>query len=236
MSQLLTTAMKSANQIMHAQAVNANNLANISTAGFKAELTYVSSNNNGGEVYSSPDLGPGAVRTTGRSLDISIKGEGWIAVVAPDGTEAYSRRGDLHVDALGQLSDGAGNPIIGNSGPIALPPFSSVEIATDGTISIRPVGQTPNTVAVVDRIKLVKIADVDLQRHEDGLMRMPDGEIASPDATVNVTSGSLEGSNVNAIREMVNMIELSRRFEGQVNLMQAAKENASALSKIMTMS
>jgi flagellar basal-body rod protein FlgF len=175
------------------------------------------------------------VRTTGRSLDVSINGEGWIAVVADNGTEGFSRRGDLHVDALGQLSNGAGNPILGNSGPIAIPPFASVEIGNDGTVSIQPLGQSPNTLAVVDRIKLVLLRDTDLYRGEDGLMRLVEGESAQADASVQLSSGSLEGSNVNAVAEMVNMIELARRFEGQVKLMQSAQENASALSKIMSL-
>ncbi len=236
MSELLVTAMDSANKIMQAQAVNTNNLANASTDGFRAEMAYISDLNSGGEVYSAPDLSHGAVRTTGRSLDVSINGEGWIAVIGADGTEGYSRRGDLQVDAFGQLSDGTGKPILGNNGPVALPPFSSVEIANDGTISIQPLGQTPNTLAVVDRIKLVLVAEDDLHRGEDGLMRLSSGQTASADSFVRVTSGSIEGSNVNAVAEMVKMIDLARRFEGQVKLMQSAQENASALSKIMSMS
>ncbi len=235
MNELLITAMNSANQIMQAQAVNTNNLANASTDGFKAEIAYISDAQSGGGVYSTPDLSKGAIRTTGRSLDISIDGDGWIAIMTPDGTEAYSRRGDLRVDAFGQLSNGAGHPIMGNSGPIALPPFAAVEIATDGTISVQPLGQNPNTMAVLDRIKLVQIANSELHRGEDGLMRLPPGEIAGADGSIRVFSGSLEGSNVNAVAEMVKMIELARRFEGHIKLMQSAQENASVLSKIMSM-
>lgn len=233
MNKLLLTAMKSANQIMQAQAVNTNNLANASTDGFRAELAFVSS---GQGVYSQPDLSSGTVRTTGRSLDISVHGDGWIAVDGADGSEAYSKRGDLQIDAFGQLTDGTGNPIIGNDGPIALPPFSNVEIAGDGTISIQPLGQTPNTMAVIDRIKLVSVSVQDMFRGEDGLLRLQPGIDATEDASIRVTSGSIEGSNVNAVAEMVKMIELARRFEGQVKLMQSAQENSTALSKIMSMS
>ena len=235
MNQLLVTAMNSARNIMQAQAVNTNNLANVSTDGFKAELAFVSEADSEGSVYSSPDLSAGAVRTTGRDLDISINGEGWISVLSEDGSEGYSRRGDLKVDAFGQLSDGADRLILGNSGPIALPPFSALEIGTDGTISIQPMGQGPNTMAVVDRIKLVKIESNELTRDESGLLRMEPGETASADASVRIISGSIESSNVNAISEMVKMIELARRFESQVKLMQDAKENAMALTKIMSM-
>lgn len=227
--------MNSANQIMQAQAVNTNNLANASTAGFRAEIAYIAGIESGAGVYSTPDLSPGTVRTTGRNLDVSIDGEGWIAIMSPEGGEAYSRRGDLRVDAFGLLSDGAGHQIMGNNGPIALPPFSTVEIATDGTISIQPLGQTANTMAVVDRIKLVQLQASELHRGEDGLMRLAPGEEAAVDASIRLFSGTLEGSNVNAVSEMIKMIDLARRFEGQIKLMQSAQENAAALSRIMSM-
>jgi flagellar basal-body rod protein FlgF len=180
-------------------------------------------------------MSEGVVRTTGRNLDIAISGGGWIAVQGQDGMEGYSRRGDLHLDSFGQLMDGAGRPILGNNGPIALPPFSSVEIAADGTISVQPLGSPANTMAVVDRIKLTEPNQEALLRGEDGLMRLPEDGIADASANVRVTAGSLEGSNVNAVGEMVKMIDLARRFEGQVKLMQSAQENQQALSKIMGM-
>ncbi|MDC0598905.1 flagellar basal body rod protein FlgF [Gammaproteobacteria bacterium] len=235
MNELLVTVMNSASQIMKSQAVNTNNLANVSTDGFRAELAYIESSRVGGGVNSIPNFATGALRTTGRDLDVSLDGEGWIAVMRPDGTEGYSRRGDLNFDAFGQLTDGAGNPIIGNSGPIALPPFTSVEIGSDGTISIQPLGQAPNTMATVDRIKLVKPDQSLLERGEDGLMFLVTDEIPTADASVRIFSGSLEGSNVNAVSEMVKMIDLARRFESQVKLMHSAQENAAALSKLMSM-
>lgn len=236
MNELLASAMASSKQIMQAQAVNTNNLANASTTGFRAELAFVTSQQSGGGVYSTPDLSPGAVKTTGRSLDVAIAGEGWFSITAQNGTEAFSRRGDFHVDSFGQLSDGSGNAVMGNSGPIALPPYNSIEIGTDGTISIVPLGQTPNTMAVVDRIQLVTVADGGLERGDDGLMRLKEGVTATADASVKVVSGSLEGSNVSVVTEMINMIDLARRFESQVQLMRSAEENSSALAKIMSMS
>jgi len=236
MSQLLLSAVDNAKQIMQAQAVNANNLANISTDGFKAELAVVTASAGGGQTYSASDLADGVVRTTGRNLDVAINGDGWIAVTGEDGSEGYSRRGDLHVDVLGQLTDGAGRPVLGNSGPIALPPFRSLEVAGDGSISIIPEGSQTGTMAVVDRIKLVEAEKSELMRSEDGLMRLPNGQIADPSATIRLSTGSLEGSNVNAVAEMVKMIDLARRFEGQVKLMQTAQENDRALAEIMSMS
>ncbi|PCJ40832.1 MAG: flagellar biosynthesis protein FlgF [SAR86 cluster bacterium] len=234
MNELLVTAMNSARQIMQAQAVNTNNLANVSTDGFKAEIAYLS-DVEGDSVRSIADLQTGNPRTTGRSLDISINGEGWIAIMGADGSESYSRRGDLKIDAFGQLSDGIGRSIMGNNGPIALPPFATVEIAVDGTISIQPLGQGPNTMAVIDRIKLVLPDTSQLKRGTDGLLSLPPGETIDADASVRILSGSLEGSNVNAVAEMVKMIDLSRRFEAQINLMQTAQENSAALSKIMSL-
>ena len=235
MYELLLSVTESAKKTMQAQAINAHNLANAGTEGFKAEIAYYSAQAGSSDISSSPDLSPGIVRTTGRDLDVSINGEGWMAVMAEDGTEAYSRRGDLQVDAFGQLTNGVGQPIMGNNGPIALPPFGSLEIGSDGTISILPLGQTPNTLAVVDRIKLVKLENSEVHRGEDGLIRLPDGFAVDADASVSVLSGMLEGSNVNIVGEMVKMIDLARRFESEIKLMQSAKENSAALAKIMSM-
>ncbi|PCJ26663.1 MAG: flagellar biosynthesis protein FlgF [SAR86 cluster bacterium] len=236
MQELLISITASAKQTMQAQAVNANNLANASTDGFKSEITYYSGRESAGEIASSPDLSAGVIRTTGRSLDVAINGNGWFAVLDANGEEAYTRRGDLQVDSFGQLTNGIGQLLMGNNGPIALPPFGAVEIATDGTISILPIGQSPNTLAIVDRIKLVVLDNEKLYRSEDGLMRLPEFEVADPDASVSLVSGALEGSNVNVVAEMVKMIELARRFEGEIQLMQSAKENSEALAKIMSMS
>lgn len=235
MHELLLSITNSAKQTMQAQAINANNLANAGTEGFKAEIAYYTSEQDSGELSSAPDFTPGVVRTTGRDLDVSINGEGWIAVMAEDGTEAYSRRGDLQVDAFGQLTNGVGQPVMGNNGPIALPPFGSLEIGSDGTISILPLGQTPNTLAVVDRIKLVKLEDNEVQRGIDGLIRLADGFATDADASVTVLSGMLEGSNVNVVGEMVKMIDLARRFESQIKLMQSTEENSASLAKILSM-
>ncbi|MEX0963837.1 MAG: flagellar basal body rod protein FlgF [Pseudohongiellaceae bacterium] len=235
MQELLLSISNSAKQTMQAQAINAHNLANAATEGFKAEIAYYSAEESARGVSSSPDLSPGVVRTTGRDLDVSVNGEGWIAVMAEDGTEAYSRRGDLQIDAFGQMTNGAGQPIMGNNGPIAVPPLGSLEIGSDGTISLLPLGQTPNTLAVVDRIKLVKLNGDEVLRGTDGLIRMPDGFAVDADASVGVLSGMLEGSNVNVVGEMVKMIDLARRFESEIKLMQSANENSVALAEIMSL-
>jgi flagellar basal-body rod protein FlgF len=234
MSELLMTVMNGARLVMKAQAVNANNLANAGTDGFRAELVHVSSAGDMESQTTTPDFGQGMIRTTGNPLDISVDGEGWIAIQTPEGTEGYTRRGDLRVDSLGQLTNGAGQPVLGDGGtPIAVPPFSNIQIAADGTISVQPLGQDATTIAVVDRIRLAKPDESRLRRGEDGIMRLPARETAPPDATVRVQSGALEGSNVNAVAELLKMIDLSRQFEAQIRLMRSAEENSDSLASVL---
>ena len=242
MDQLLFMALNGAKGIMQAQAVNANNLANASTDGFRAEMANTANVTDASGAtsltsYSSIDFSPGAIRHTGRDLDVAINNEGWLAVKSADGSEAYTRRGDLHIDAQGQVTTGNGLPVMGNAGPIALPPYSTLEIGADGTISIRPQGSDATVLAAVDRLKLVAPPREQLVRGEDGLMRLDAGGGTAPaSAEVSITSGALEGSNVNAVESMVKMIELARSFEAQIKLMQSAEENGAALTEIMKIS
>lgn len=244
MDRMLYIAMSGARQTLLAQGANAHNLANASTPGFREDLLAFSSEALQGagyqsRVYAAADqpgvnLQPGAIQATGNDLDIAVSGAGWIAVHAADGTEAYTRAGDLRVLPTGELVNGAGHAVIGNSGaPIALPPSEKVEIGVDGTITVRPNGQSPEALAVIDRIKLVNPDPARLEKGLDGLMRLRDGEGAPPDAAVTLVSGVLEGSNVNTIDAMVNMIELARQFEMEVKLMKAAEENDQASAQMM---
>ena len=245
MDRMLYVAMSGAKQIMLAQAVNNNNLANVSTAGFRADLDAFRSMPVFGPGYPSrvytmterpgTDMSAGALTTTGRELDIAVNGQGWIAVQAPDGSEAYTRAGDLRVSVNGQLETGAGHPVMGNGGPIAVPPFEKIEIGADGTISILPIGQAPSALAVVDRIKLVNPLQRDMEKGVDGLMRVK-GSDAAPDATVSLAGGVLESSNVNAVEAMVKMIELSRHYETQIKMMRVAQDNDVAATQMMRMS
>lgn len=247
MDRMLYLAMTGAKQTMVSQAVNTNNLANVSTTGFKADLEQFRSMPVFGpgmpsRVYAmaeSPatDLTNGTFRTTGRELDVAIQGDGWIAVQAPDGTEAYTRAGDLHIDGSGLLTTGTGLPVIGtNGGPILVPENEKFEVGIDGTISVRPVGQAASALAEIDRIKLVNPPLETLSKAEYGLMVMEDGEAAPPDANIRIMSGMLETSNVNAVESMVNMIELSRQYEMQVKMMKTAEENDASATQMMRMS
>jgi flagellar basal-body rod protein FlgF len=171
--------------------------------------------------------------STGRDLDVGIQGPGWIAVQGADGREAYTRAGDLRIEPSGLLMNGAGQTVMGEGGPISVPPNTSLMIAADGTISIVPVGQGPETTSQVGRIKLVNPPAESLVRGDDGLFRTVDGSDAAPDASVRVASGVLETSNVNIADAMVNMIELSRHFDLQVKAMRTAEENAAASAQLL---
>ncbi|MBI3343960.1 MAG: flagellar basal-body rod protein FlgF [Gammaproteobacteria bacterium] len=241
MNQALYTVMSAADKTMAAQAVSSHNLANASTNGFRADLLNAESLAlSGTDPLSRPgikgrtvDFTPGALVNTGRDLDVAIQGDGWIAVQARDGSEAYTRAGDLHVNTSGVLENANGYMVMGNGGPITLPPAEKLEIGVDGTISIRPLGQTAATLAVVDRLKLVNPDVGTLVKGPDGLLRTRDGKDAAPDAKVRVSSGSLESSNVNAVEEMVRMISLARQFEMQIKMMATAQQDDTATAQIM---
>lgn len=245
MDRMLYLAMSGAKQTMQAQAIATHNLANVNTTGFKSDLAAARSMPVFGEGHASRvyamterpgiNFDQGSAQYTGNELDFAINGEGWIAVQTPDGSEAYTRRGDMKINASGLLENGAGQLILGEGGPIALPPSEKIELGVDGIVSVRPVGQSANTLAQIDRIKLVNPQLSDLEKGEDGLFRMKDGQQAQADAVVKIIPGSLEASNVNAVGEMVNMINLQRQFEMQVKAMKAVEENDSSATQIMRM-
>ena len=241
MDRMLYVAMSGAQQTMRAQTVNAQNLANVNVTGFRADLA---------SFVESPVPGPGLpsrvnavargegvnfqageIMTTGRDLDVAINGEGWLAVESPSGGEAYTRAGHLEISPNGLLMS-AGHPVIGNGGgPISIPPAEKVEIGADGTVSVRPLGE--NTLVTIDRIKLVRHEHGALAKGEDGLMHRIDGATAEADAAVTLSSGALEGSNVNAVDALVDMIALSRQFEMQIKLMKAAEANDQASAELL---
>ena len=246
MDKMLYISMTGASQNAMAQRAHANNLANVSTTGFRRDFEQARSMPVFGDTLPArayamterpaTDFRPGTLQETGRDLDVAVGGKGWIAVQAADGSEAYVRTASLNVDALGVLRTGNGLPVMGNAGPIAVPPEQKIEIGQDGTITIRALGEDPNTLAEVDRIKLVDPDQKLLEKGTDGLVRMRDGQPLEPDATVRLTSGFLEASNVNAVEEMTAILSLSRQFELQVKMMRTAEENASAVARVLQMS
>ncbi|MDR6679589.1 flagellar basal body rod protein FlgF [Pseudomonas oryzihabitans] len=247
MDKLLYVAMTGASQNEMAQRAHANNLANVSTSGFRKDLEQARSMQVFGEtmpsrVYSmserpATDFTPGALQETGRDLDVAIQGPGFVAVQDPSGKEAYIRTSSLQIDPLGMLRTGNGLPVLGNGGPIAVPPASKVEIGQDGSITIRGMGQAPNALAQVDRIKLVNPDTKQMEKGLDGLLHMKQGQDAPPaDANVSLVSGFVESSNVNAAEEMTSILSLSRQFELQVKMMRSAEDNDAAMAKVLQFS
>jgi flagellar basal-body rod protein FlgF len=245
MDRFLYVAMSGAKESLRAQTANNHNLANVSTTGFRADLSAFQTRAVTGAGFPSRayatntttgwDDTYGAIQTTGRDLDVAVQGSGWIAVQGRDGQEAYTRAGDLNVDTSGLLVNGSGHPVIGSSGPITVPAYSSISVAGDGTVSIIPLGQSATTTATLGRIKLVNPSSDSLTRGEDGLFRTVDGQVPVADASVRMISGAIEGSNVNAADAMVNMIELSRHFDLQVKAMRAAEENGASSAQLLKM-
>lgn len=243
MDRFLYVSMSGAKETLRAQTANNHNLANASTTGFRADLSAFQTRAVEGSGFASRayatnattgwDPSQGTLQTTGRDLDVGVNGAGWIAVQGVDGREAYTRSGDLRVDPSGILMTGTGRQVLGESGPMSVPPNSSVQVAADGTVSIVPLGQGPETTASVGRIKLVNPPAEGLVRGEDGLFRNLDGTDAPADASVRLANGALEGSNVNVADAMVNMIELARHFDLQVKAMRTAEENGAASAQLL---
>ncbi len=243
MDRLIYTAMTGAKHLLEQQAVVAHNLANVNTTGFRAELgafravpvigegantrTFVVDSTVGS------DLTPGVLQQTGRPLDVALQGHGFIAVQTGDGAEAYTRAGDLQVSVNGQLQTRNGNAVLGDGGPIAIPPDSSLTIAPDGTISTVSTIGAPNAVTTVGRIKLVNPQESEIVRGGDGLFRLKSGNPAEADASVALASGALEGSNVNVVEAMVRLIENARQFDMQMKMLQNAENNATQATSVM---
>jgi len=242
MDRLLYVAMSGAKETLRAQAANNHNLANANTTGFRADLSAFQTQDVAGpglparayatDAVTGWDASSGSLDATGRDLDVAIKGPGWIAVQASDGTEAYTRAGDLRVDPSGALMTATGSTVLGDAGPITVPPYSTIHIGGDGSVSIVPRGQTPMTVSTVGRIRLVNPPASELTRGTDGLFRTASGT-ASPDASVKLVPGTLESSNVNIAETMANMIELARSYEVQVKAMKTAEDTASSSTKLL---
>ncbi|WP_434558119.1 flagellar basal body rod protein FlgF [Pseudomonas sp. Z5-35] len=243
MDKYLYVAMTGASQNALAQRAHANNLANISTNGFQKDLEQARSMPVFGDSFPArafamserpaTDFTPGALIETGRDLDVAVSGPGWMAVQNPDGGESYVRTGSLNVDALGVLRAGNGMPVMGNGGPIAVPPEQKIEIGQDGTISIRAMGEGPRVMAEVDRIKLVNPDLKTMTKGLDGSIRSKDGQAAPIDANVQLVSGFQEASNVNAVDEMTSVLALAKQFELHVKMMTTAKEGDEAMARVL---
>jgi flagellar basal-body rod protein FlgF len=236
-------AMTGAKQIMQAQAVNNHNIANLSTIGFRADAVSFASEPIYGPGYATrvnavagdagTDFSSGVMQDTGRDLDIAVNGNGFIAVQGADGTEAYTRAGDLRVTPNGAVTTVSGLPVLTESGPLNIPPSTNVTIGSDGTVSVVPQGSAPFAVTQVDRIKLVNPPTATLQKGDDGLLRLKTGGKAKADDSVSVTSGMLESSNVNAAQSLISMIELQRLYEFQIKSINSTDTNEQSAERMM---
>jgi len=243
MDKLIYTAMTGASHILQQQAAVSENLANTNTPGFRAAINTFRAVPVEGEglptrvlvvdSVAGANFTPGAMEPTGRDLDVALNGKGWIAVQGPDGKEAYTRNGSFQITNNGILQTRSGLNVLGDAGPITMPPNSVVNIAKDGTISSVPTGTNPTEVVNVGRIKLTNPPENQLVRGEDGLFRNRDGKASEADSKVTVVKGNLEGSNVSTVEAMVNMITLARQFDTQMKLLQTADNDAKAASQLL---
>lgn len=244
MDRLLYIAMNGAKHSLYRQDVTASNLANVSTNGYKAQnvafrvapVVGPGMATRAFSVESTPnaDLASGVLHTTGRTLDVAVHGRGWIAVQDAKGGEAYTRNGSLNVNSNGILTTGNGQVVVGDGGPIAVPENSEVTIGKDGSVTVVSNGQY-NAMTTIGRIKLVNPADADMVRGDDGLFRQKSNLPAEADAAVNLASGVLEASNVNAVDTLVSIIEQSRFFDMQMQLMKKADDNASSATRVLNL-
>lgn len=245
MDRLIYTAMTGASQVLQQQATVSENLANTNTPGFRAALNTFRAVPVVGEGLptrafvvdstAGADFTPGVMQSTGRELDVAVNGAGWIAVQGADGKEAYTRNGSLQISPNGVLQTRTGLNVMGDNGPLTIPQDTQVTIAKDGTISTVPNVTPAASVVVVGRLKLVNPPADRLERSADGMFRLKDGSTAIADAKTEVVSGHLEGSNVNTVEAMVNMISLARKFDMQMKMLQTADANARQASQIMSL-
>jgi flagellar basal-body rod protein FlgF len=243
---MIYVAMSGAKHILGQQATVAHNLANASTNGYRAAASAFRAVPVQGDglatrtfvVDSTPGANfvPGVLQHTGRDLDVAVQGPGWIAVQASDGSEAYTRNGSLQVSSNGLLQTRNGLNVVGDGGPISVPPDSTITIAKEGTVSVVSTVPPPKSVNAVGRIKLVNPDENLMVRGGDGLFRLANGGSAEANPKVELAAGALEGSNVNVVEEMISMISLARQFDLQMKLLSSADGNAQKASQLLNIS
>jgi flagellar basal-body rod protein FlgF len=242
MQSIFQTIAEANRQIDLAQSVVSNNLANVGTTAFKADLYAAQVQYRGdadaGALPFAPegvvDMTEGNISFTGRDLDVAINGSGWMQVVTPEGEEVLSRRGDLRVDVDGRVIDGVGRQVMSDAGPLTIQPdATAIAVGTDGTISYAPPGSAGATRVTLGRIMLVNPNPETLVKGLDGEIRADANEELVADAEIQVVSGALESSNVNPISAMVEMISLSRAFEAQSKTLKSADEMDESSASLM---
>lgn len=247
MDRMVYTAMTGAKHILEQQATTTHNLANATSTGFKAQIdsfravpivskdkllptrTFVV------DATTGTDFKTGIIQTTNRDLDVAIQGKGWLAVQRADGSEGYTRNGSLKVSENGILQTANGLTVLGDGGPISIPPDVIISMGKDGTVSSVNTTTLPGPSNAIGRIKLVNPDEKNLVRASDGLFVTKNGVPAEVDTDVHLVGGALESSNVNVVDAMVTMISLARQFEMQMKMIQTAENNATKASQLFNL-
>lgn len=244
MDRLVYTALTGLRSQMAAQSTIANNIANASTTGYRADRVSfdrlvltggLETRQLAAEEVDDFDRRAGTIVQTARPLDVAVTSDSWIAVQATDGSEAYTRRGDLSVAASGVLETGDGFPVMGSGGPITVPPWQSIAIAGDGTVSIVPAGGDPTQPQVIDKIKLASPEGSQTAKGLDNLLHVKGGGVLPEDLDGKLASGALEQSNVNLTQALVDMIENQRSYEVQASLLKEARNMDESAASLMRM-
>lgn len=243
MDRLIYTSLSAMRGAMARQQATANNLANASTPGFRADVAeaqalWVNGPSFGDRAMASEevvnaDMKTGAVTSTGRDLDIVLGGDSLLAVQSAEGEEAYTRRGDLQVGSSGLLTTGDGRPVLGQGGPITIPPADKITIGEDGRISIVPKGGDPSQPQELDQLKVASPTGSPIVKGIDGLLRVKGGGTLPSDPDAHVTTGALEESNVSSSKALVDMIDASRAWDMQLKLISSARDLDSASADLM---
>lgn len=220
-----------------------NNLANVNTPGYRADYETVKQNHlpnkdSGMEtrVYSSigssySDHKQGPILRTGRDFDVAISGEGMFSVQSKTGREGYTRAGNFDVNGEGFLTTASGQLVLGTRGAIHIPPSEMLEIAKDGTVTIKPIGEKETV--TIGQLKLVRPKPHEVEKGEDGLFYSTTGGLLEADNTVKASSGALEGSNVNPVETLIKLIDLSRQYEMHSNFIKNISEQSIQSNKLL---
>ncbi|KHK93478.1 flagellar basal body rod protein FlgF [Novosphingobium malaysiense] len=243
MDRLIYTAVSGMNASLNRERVIASNMANAQTVGFKAEILQATPMTLEGpqlEVramtsteVTGASMKDGEIAQTGNPLDIALQGDAMLAVQATDGQESYTRRGDLSVTVTGVLQNGEGLPVIGNNGPITVPPGSKVSIAPDGNVLLADPNAPDLPPQAIDRLKLVSTTGTRIAKDLAGQFRVQGGGVLPVDENARVIPGSLEHSNVNASEVLVEMISAQRLFDMRTKLVQTASQLDEAGARLM---
>ena len=228
--------------------MNAQNLSNLNVPGYRRDLgiefetTYLetmegldakafATRTNVG-VFSSK---PGHINPTGEDLDVAVQGAGFFFVKTKDAT-GLSRRGDFNVNADGILVNGAGETVLSDGlEPISVPPYKSISVSEDGAIIVEPLGGEPGTTQNVGMLATTLATGEKIFKDKDGLLKTLSGGLPEPDQSVTLLQKHLEGSNINAVEEMIVSLDQQRQFELNVKLIKIAKDLDEAATNLMRM-